>query len=110
MRFTGALLRERREQQGLSVEAVAQSVSRSARTLESYERGDDFPARVVLGRLANALHCTPDDFYEESDEPDGVAIKQAVLDEWVASLPPLTPRQREELTRLLGGTTDLPAG
>lgn len=62
--FSGKRLRERRKALGVSGELLAVSVGRSLYSISGYESGRSTPSAEVVGRMADALDCSPSDFYE----------------------------------------------
>ena len=70
-RFSGDVLRERREAAHLQREALALRVGRSAQTIALYELGAVSPPVEILSRLADALECVPGDFFAEVERVAG---------------------------------------
>lgn len=61
--FSGALVREKRQQAGLRPEHVAVKIERSAFVIYQYETDRTCPPAPILGRLADLFDCSVDDFY-----------------------------------------------
>jgi ribosome-binding protein aMBF1 (putative translation factor) len=66
-RFNPSRLRAARERAGLSREALARRIGRSAASIHAYELGNACPHTPVVGILAAALEVTPAAFF--SREP-----------------------------------------
>ncbi|KIQ64261.1 hypothetical protein TR51_19125 [Kitasatospora griseola] len=59
--FDADALTRRRQAAGMSIEGLASAVRVSRQSVSAYENGRSTPGRDVLGRLAEALGCTPSD-------------------------------------------------
>jgi transcriptional regulator with XRE-family HTH domain len=65
--FSGALLRSRRESEGLSRTALAVAIGRSGSTLDKYEVDALVPSTAVVGALAAVLDCPVGDLFTEAE-------------------------------------------
>ncbi|MDP9335912.1 MAG: helix-turn-helix domain-containing protein [Actinomycetota bacterium] len=66
-RFSPNSLRARRKALGLSREVVALRARRGYETIRAYEQGVTVPPGDVIGRLAAALECSPNDLYVKTE-------------------------------------------
>jgi transcriptional regulator with XRE-family HTH domain len=63
VRFSGALLRQKRVGAGLRPEQLAFAVGRSVFSVHQYERGAATPSVAVLASFAEVFACPVDDFF-----------------------------------------------
>lgn len=73
----------------------------SGAVVRRYETGTMTPSTRTLARLCAAIGCTVADVYDPSGTDDPVAAYDRDLADTVASMPPLTPGQRQHLAVLL---------
>lgn len=64
-RFSPTLLRQLRHAAGLKRERLAANADCSASSINKYENATSRPSAATLGRLADALNCSTDDFFEK---------------------------------------------
>ena len=63
--FSGRRLRASRKAAGVSIELLAVTITRSAYSIQEYERGRVTPPIDVLAAIADTLGCTVEDLLEE---------------------------------------------
>lgn len=63
--FSGPRLRATRKAAGVSIELLAVTISRSAYSIQEYERGRVTPPIGVLAAIADTVGCTVEDLLEE---------------------------------------------
>lgn len=68
-RRVGQRLRERREEQGLTREALEELSDVGAHFIGNVERGENLPSLKALLKLANALEVDPAYFFQAPDLP-----------------------------------------
>lgn len=110
-KFSGALMRARREQLGLSREELAVVTGRSHATVTKLERDEICPSMTTLERLCDALEYPVQRFFAGDPADHSMDERPTDLgrdvDEWIrktlASAPPLTDRQARRISEILFG-------
>ena len=97
-RKVGQRVQAIRVRRGLTQEALAEQVGRSAETISSLERGKSFPNYQTLGNLSEALNVPVRDFFDFRSKPDSPSAKRVRLEDDVNEA--LTGLKDRELTVL----------
>lgn len=101
----GSRIRARREELGLTLEAVAERLGVHRSTVLRYERGDTrrIPLETVE-KLAEVLRTTPADLMGWQEEPDGLDPEIRLVARNMQKLP---PAQRSALIRIIRTMSDI---